>query len=440
MKAMRLLLSILAFILLGGQLPGQTPKDKDANAKKRDQIIIIKKTVDDQGNETIEKIVKEGDEVENFNWQDADGNDFKFEDLDDFDFKNLDENGALTEDLKEQLNNLNIEVESLDGKNHIKIKGLSDGGEALKFDWEGIGEIPDDIKKELEEKGIHLEQLHGMGENSFTFNVNENKAFLGVMLEEKVTVENRKGIETENVEGESELGVVVSEVVEGSAAEAAGLKAKDIITALDGKPVKTANELTQTIGEKEPGDKVTIACLRDGEAAQTEATLTEHTGGHQAFSYEFDDDGVHEYEIEGDGDHSIFFFQNDEDDKDGTFKKRKIIIIKKGDSEEEVEIEKRNSEGDSPARTEESRTLQLKSFSAFPNPTDGLLRVQFQAQAVPTQIEIRDVSGKVFYKEALNGFDGQYDEQINLKDAPKGTLLLSVSQGKKTHTERIIYE
>ncbi len=441
MKAMKLLFSILAMVFFCGVSQAQAPKD-DNEGKENHQIIIIKKTVDEDGNETIEKIVKKGDEAENYNWKDAAEKDFDLEKMGDLNIIQLDENGALPEDLNEQLKNLSIEVEALNGENHIKIMGLSDDGEDLDIEWDGSGEIPDDIKKELEEKGIHLKQLNGSNDNSSVFQVkvSENNAFLGVVLGKKVTVENSNGVETANVEGESELGVVVNQVVEGSAAEAAGLQAKDIITALDGKPVKTANELTQAIGEKEPGDRVSIAYLRDGEAAQTEATLTVHRGEHNSFNYQFDDVGGKKYEIDEDGYPHVFFFRNEEDDKDGVIKKRRIIIIKKGGSEDEVETEVTNSIDESNARGKESRTLKLKSFNAFPNPTNGALRVQFTAEAVPTQIKIMDVSGKVVYKEELNGFDGQYDNQIEMKDAPKGTLLLSIRQGEKTHTQKIVYE
>ena len=47
----------------------------------------------------------------------------------------------------------------------------------------------------------------------------------------------------------------------------------DIITKVDGKPVPTADELANVIQGHKPGDKVTIAYLRDGKEHTTDVTL-----------------------------------------------------------------------------------------------------------------------------------------------------------------------
>ena len=59
-------------------------------------------------------------------------------------------------------------------------------------------------------------------------------------------------------------GALVSQVVDGSAAEKAGIKAGDVITAVNGKPVKDAAALRNSIGLLHIGDKVDISLLRDG--------------------------------------------------------------------------------------------------------------------------------------------------------------------------------
>jgi S1-C subfamily serine protease len=73
-------------------------------------------------------------------------------------------------------------------------------------------------------------------------------------------------------------GVIVQQVVEGSPAEAAGLQAGDVITALDGTPVESAQALTESIAGHTPGDVVTLTVvhLNDGNERQVEVTLAEH--------------------------------------------------------------------------------------------------------------------------------------------------------------------
>ncbi len=59
----------------------------------------------------------------------------------------------------------------------------------------------------------------------------------------------------------------------GSPARAAGLTSGDVITAVDGTPVKTLVELRNQLARSKPGDTVTIAYTRDGKQRTTEAKL-----------------------------------------------------------------------------------------------------------------------------------------------------------------------
>ena len=59
-------------------------------------------------------------------------------------------------------------------------------------------------------------------------------------------------------------GVFVTNVESGSAAENAGLQRTDIITAIDGVSVKSAEELTKEISNHKSGDSVTLSVIRNG--------------------------------------------------------------------------------------------------------------------------------------------------------------------------------
>ena len=77
-------------------------------------------------------------------------------------------------------------------------------------------------------------------------------------------------------------GALVSQVVDGSAAETAGIKAGDVITAVNGKPVKDAAALRNSIGLLHIGDKVDVSLVRDGKPRRVTATIGERDTAEEA--------------------------------------------------------------------------------------------------------------------------------------------------------------
>ena len=72
-------------------------------------------------------------------------------------------------------------------------------------------------------------------------------------------------------------GVVVYQVQPGSAADRAGLRRGDIITALNGTAVNDQNSFRNMIAGAAPGAEVTLTVKRDGREQQVRATLDEFT-------------------------------------------------------------------------------------------------------------------------------------------------------------------
>ena len=66
-------------------------------------------------------------------------------------------------------------------------------------------------------------------------------------------------------------GALVSQVVEGSAAEKAGVQAGDVITAINNRAVRDAGQLRNAIGLLSVGEKVDISLLRDGKPRRVTA-------------------------------------------------------------------------------------------------------------------------------------------------------------------------
>ncbi len=81
---------------------------------------------------------------------------------------------------------------------------------------------------------------------------------------------------------EAQSGAVVSEVLEGSPAEKAGLKDRDIILALDGKPLPQLKPdrvvvayIEREIERRAPGDTLALTVLRGGERVELRPALGE---------------------------------------------------------------------------------------------------------------------------------------------------------------------
>jgi len=68
-------------------------------------------------------------------------------------------------------------------------------------------------------------------------------------------------------------GAQVGQVVAGSPADKAGLKAGDVITAVDGNAVSGADDITASVGTRSPGEKVTLTIERGGSAQKVVVTL-----------------------------------------------------------------------------------------------------------------------------------------------------------------------
>ena len=68
-------------------------------------------------------------------------------------------------------------------------------------------------------------------------------------------------------------GMLISGASEGSPAKEIGLQNGDVITEFAGKKMKNLYDLTYTLRELKPGDKVTVKYLRNGKPMQAEVTL-----------------------------------------------------------------------------------------------------------------------------------------------------------------------
>lgn len=190
--------------------------------------------------------------------------------------------------------------------------------------------------------------------------------------------------------GPNGRGMNISGIIDNTPAAAAGLKASDVILAIDDVPVNSYSEVLRERNKHKPGDWFTLR-IRRGES---------------------------------------------EIDVDAQFK----ACDQEKQPEETVqeEVAPQVTPLPSTPAPEQNNTLQLEEWNAYPNPTFGPVNVQFKGQAVPTDIQISDAYGKVVFRDQQRQFDGLYNKEVNLSGNAPGVYLITVRQGDQLFTEKIV--
>ncbi len=111
-------------------------------------------------------------------------------------------------------------------------------------------------------------------------------------------------------------GIMVASVVEGSPAEAAGVRVGDVITAVNGAAASSVSVATKAVREMNAGDTALVEVLRNGSPMSFKAVLTTKEFNDFDFNFDFDQmlsgvEGAHKCIIKmknGDGD---FYFDTE---------------------------------------------------------------------------------------------------------------------------------
>lgn len=249
-------------------------------------------------------------------------------------------------------------------------------------------------------------QSPGNNTGNCTVTVSEKDACLGVFSDAYA-------------EGSTE-GSRISDFAEESAAREGNMAKDDIITAVDGEQVKNHDDLWKVIAKHKVGDKVTVQYLRNGKTMNTEATLKA-----------CHDNSSRVQILDGDGGQVRDFTSwNWNEDDQRQLRDRSIITIRRG----EGDAPKVNAVPNS-ANPGAERGLKITGFRAYPNPDQGQMTVEFSGEAVATTVSFFDLAGHQLFREELNAFGGHYNQQFDLTDYSKGTIIIHVQQGEKVFSE-----
>lgn len=390
-----------------------------AQQKEKKKIVIVKEMIDKDGKKTVKKIVKENDETEEFEIDGENGQiTIKIEDggTDEEEMIIIHNNGKDNVKIMKGdalFENINVNVNEVDGEKEVQIRIINKDGEEEVIEWKGDGEIPAEIREKMNIEILGMDDMEKDG-IFFFHEGGKNSGFLGVQME------SEKGSD------EVTDGVEIEKVIENSAAEEAGLEKGDILKKVNGKDIKKMGDVISALDDTKAGDKVEVVYKRNGKTKSTTATLKERE--HKVIiRNDFDFDWE-----EKDGDR-VIILEGDEDGKKIIKMQKEKIIIKEMREGDEVEVEVEIEE-----IPEGQEADFLQEIDIFPNPAEDILKIRFTANKKDTKLRIVDTNGKEIYSKNLNKFDGEFEEEISLKNAARGTLILSIEQGKKIFTEKII--
>ena len=151
-----------------------------------------------------------------------------------------------------------------DGK-HIDVSVIPEHASGFGLDMENLGLDPERLHRSLE-------PLENLGRNfnlDFDAHLGIGRGRLGIMTQPlSPQLANYFGTQT---------GLLVSSVSENSPAAKAGLKAGDVITAVNGKSVESLADLRHALRGPEAGGEVTLAIVRDRKPMTLKVTLEDST-------------------------------------------------------------------------------------------------------------------------------------------------------------------
>ncbi len=104
------------------------------------------------------------------------------------------------------------------------------------------------------------------------------RAFIGIQGQDVKDYVDKMKARGEDVDLGTMEGIYVGKVVEGGAADAAGIEPGDVIIGADGQKVTKFAELQEIVAKKRPGDKMTITYLHNKKKKQETVTLKNEQG------------------------------------------------------------------------------------------------------------------------------------------------------------------
>lgn len=169
--------------------------------------------------------------------------------------------GEMPAEFKSKMEEFDLEDEGPQKK--MRMKTIDADGEEKIIEWDGKGEMPAEMKKHKHQ--MHKEG-HGMHKRGKT---GRAPKFNGRGYDHKYGKRAKLGVEIE----ESAAGVVVNDVISGSAAEVAGIQKGDIFSEVDDTTIDHMDRLFAELATHNPGDQIKVKVLRKGSVKKMTVSL-----------------------------------------------------------------------------------------------------------------------------------------------------------------------
>lgn len=211
-----------------------------------------------------------------------------------------------------------------------------------------------------------------------------------------------------------------------SAARDAAMECGDLILTVNGKRVQGHDDLWSEISQYNVGDKVTVEYLRGQQTTTIETTLRACQDQSRVEISDTDENGNNQSRR--------FFTWNWDKNDQQRLRENRVITIRRASEGDGQQV---NAAPDNQPVLQD-RNLQLESFRVYPNPTQGQVSVEFKAEPVATLVTLYDMSGRQLFREELNAFNGEYNQQFDLSEYAKGSVIVHIQQGDKVYTDQIM--
>lgn len=311
------------------------------------------------------------------------------------------------------------------------------GGYPIR-DWEDLTDVinsskpGDQVRIRYERNGLSFETIATIGASDIELKMDHIGESFEKQFAPKTQIDlevSEKsaclGVYTQGAAMADQQGAEIIDFTDESAARDAELTTGDVIMSVNGVRVKNHSDLWSEIAKYQPEDKINIEFLR-GEQPKT-AQVVLKTCRDNSTRVIITDSTQQNEPVE-----RSFFTDNwDEQSRQNLVNSRVITIQKSEEGSDSPKM-------DPLPNTTPDRALKLRSYKAFPNPTPGQVTVEFSGEAVATIVSLYDLSGRQLFREELNAFNGNYEQQFDLSAYAKGNVLVVVQQGDKAFSEQIV--
>lgn len=354
---------------------------------------------------------------------------------------------------EEKIAFMGIVGESRDGKAYLtqiiedgpaEKAGFEEKDIVLKFDGEKVGDYKDLVKKihakkigdevrvkvERNGKSEKLDLVLGERYNEIGL-FTSDRTMMKLNLAQKRLTEQMKeleGIQANSNKGflgvhynmNTEDGILITKVVEGSAAEEAGLQANDLLVRINGTDLSNGKIFTEVMNGTEHGQKVDLVLERNGEEISKEVVLGQRVSAFQINRFNALDDNM-----------NIFFNSSDNDFDFGDDVIVKILVEKLSTEEEQMVHDALGIKN--------SSKFDDINISVYPNPGEGNFKVEANLEGIESlEMHVFDSKGNEVYSSKNTSSSGKFKNDINLTEFSPGIYFLALKSDDKIFTEKLI--